>query len=278
MSTRDAQLKPPTRNGKAIALCLMLGSAVVMGLILKSFAIERAKRHAYNECCRKYRDLRVVKDVDMTDPLVRTIPDFLTKSECSRLIQIAEDSGFTRSTVVGGPSKISSDRTSRSVYLDKGANPFISSIEERASKLFGLPVENIESLQVVKYAFGDQFKEHYDYFEKGSPSTDEALTRGGQRVATIFVYLNTLHGPFLNIMRDGRVTPGDDPDVASGCTAFPKLGFQVQPLVGKALLFQNVTEDGKEDPRMLHAGTAVGMYDIKYGLNIWVRQNAWNNN
>ncbi len=50
---------------------------------------------------------------------------------------------------------------------------------------------NGEGLQVLRYGPGAEYRPHYDYFDPEQPGTPAILKRGGQRVASLVMYLNT---------------------------------------------------------------------------------------
>lgn len=76
---------------------------------------------------------------------------------------------------------------------------------------------------------------------------------GGQRVATVLIYLNT-------------VSEG-------GGTFFPKLNVRFLPQEGTALVFFPCSIDGSLDPLALH--TAENAVDDKWVCQVWVRQNEF---
>ncbi|MEO6018503.1 MAG: 2OG-Fe(II) oxygenase, partial [Polaromonas sp.] len=64
---------------------------------------------------------------------------------------------------------------------------------------------------------GAQYKPHYDYFDPGEPGTPAILRRGGQRVASLIMYLRE---------------PAE-----GGATVFPDIDVRVKPLRGSAVFF-----------------------------------------
>jgi hypothetical protein len=115
----------------------------------------------------------------------------------------------------------------------------VERLEHRLSKLAGMPLENLERMNMVRYAPGEHFDEHHD---------------GKFRPVTIFVYLNEL--------------PEDD---TAGETFFPVLGVSFKPRRGTAVMWSNVVGD-MEDSRMLHAGLAPSKA-VKYGVNCFFNVN-----
>lgn len=187
-----------------------------------------------------------------SSPLVTTVPHFVSDAEADHLIQLASGR-FAPSVTVDAKTSArvrNRDRTSYTVFLEHGEDATVRNIEQRAAQMLQLPAANLERLQVVRYAPGQFYKAHYDWIE---PSSAE-VKMNGQRLATLFVYLNTL--------------PASEP---GGGTHFPKLNLTVRPVKGTAAVWSNVLPNtGKVDDRTLHAGQEVKTA-VKYGLNIWFR-------
>jgi prolyl 4-hydroxylase len=182
-------------------------------------------------------------------PFVYRLHSFLTPSECKHLIDQAGP-GFNRSKVVdhdnGGKDKLDTVRTSSSSYLQRGHTAIIKAIEERAAGVFGVPVTNIEPLQVVRYHPGEKYDSHHDFFHHVSGPK-------GQRYGTILVYLND--------------------EFEGGTTSFPKCGLEVKPITGDGIFwYDSWLRDGKcycfEDS--LHRGNPPKT-GVKYALNVWIR-------
>jgi prolyl 4-hydroxylase len=145
------------------------------------------------------------------------------------------------------------DRTSRSVYLEAAEDEIVKRIEQRAAMATGVPMENFERLQVVKYEPGQFYKAHFDYLD-----AEVEVKKGGQRVVTVFAYLNDL--------------PEDEP---GGGTKFHAISKTVKPRMGSAALWYNMVKDPTTtvpmvDSSTLHSGEPV-VKSTKYGLNVWAR-------
>jgi prolyl 4-hydroxylase len=184
-------------------------------------------------------------------PLMMEIENFLMPGEAEHLASLGIPI-MKRSTVAGYQE--SDSRTSSTAFLPKSADKIVLCVEERAVELTGLPIPNLESLQVVKYVDGQQYKPHHDYFDRNYEPDNPELKRGGQRVLTIFVYLNDV------AEKDG------------GQTFFPELNMGIQPVKNKASLWYNMDENGNDEPRTLHAGQPVADGAEKWGLNVWFRE------
>jgi prolyl 4-hydroxylase len=185
-----------------------------------------------------------------TSPFIYRLNRFLSPMECKHIIEAAQ-ARFKPSLVVSestGNDKYDVSRTSWSAYLDRQQTSIIRSIEERAAKVFGVPVECIEPLQVVRYYPGQKFDAHHDFFQHMSGTA-------GQRYATILVYLND--------------------DFEGGETAFPKCKVVAKPITGDGVCWYNCYVNG-DDGRCYCLGSSLHQGQppsrgTKYALNIWLR-------
>lgn len=193
-----------------------------------------------------------------TDPVIQLYHDFLTEKECRHLIQLAQ-SKLAESTVVSSTNQYtkSLDRTSKSATLYASTDPLVVEIMNRASLFMHVPPSHIEPLQVVRYRPGEYFRPHYDFFDMKTDSGKKLASGGGQRVMTMFVYLNSM--------------PTEE---KSSCTVFPKLSLSIKPKQGAALFFRNTDLLGHEDYQTLHGGESPTT-GIKFGLNIWARAHPY---
>ena len=95
------------------------------------------------------------------------------------------------STVVNGTSgkSIPSDiRTSTGTFLEKRQDHIVAGIERRVASISMIPEENQESMQILHYQNGQQYRPHHDYF---SDRFNKDPSKGGQRMATVLMYLTT---------------------------------------------------------------------------------------
>ncbi len=191
-------------------------------------------------------------------PYILKLKHFLSEKECAWMIEQAKDK-YTRSTMwIDGELARDPRRTSQSAILtDNGCttrpyNALLSNVIRRVCILTGCVPGQVEGLMVIKYEVGEEYQEHWDYFEDEDV---EALKDGGQRIATFFVYLNDM-----------------DPE-DGGSTVFPEIGLQCIPERGAALFWWN-----QYGPDLIqetkHCGTPVKK-GTKYGLNVWIRYPGW---
>lgn len=190
-------------------------------------------------------------------PKAYLMRNFLSPAECDHLMELAKRE-MAPSTVVadGGKSVASEIRTSAGMFLRKGQDQVVSAIEERIARLSGIPVENGEGMQILRYDKGQKYDPHYDYFhDKVNPSPK----RGGQRVATVLIYLVDTEKGGETTFPNGRLPENfeaDEPDnpFASSVehTACAKRGIPVKSVRGDAILFFSMTKDGVLDTGSLY--------------------------
>jgi len=145
--------------------------------------------------------------------------NLLSAAECEALIEAAEPR-MARSLTVDirtGGEELNHDRTSHGMFYTRGENEVVQRVEARIARLLNWPLQNGEGLQVLRYRRGAQYKPHYDYFDPGEPGTAAILRRGGQRVASLIMYLR-------------------EPE-EGGATVFPAIDLRVRPEQGSAVFF-----------------------------------------
>lgn len=130
--------------------------------------------------------------------------------------------------------------------------PVVARLRRSVADFFGLGVEFVEPPRLVQYSkAGDTFEPHVDWIVD---ERDAQLGLLGQRVATGLVYL------------------GDLPPGAGGTTAFPRLGLDVAPEAGAALLWPNVDAQGQPLWSVEHEARPLTRDGItKLAVNVWVR-------
>lgn len=200
------------------------------------------------------RDIEIL--LTLRSPRVVLFGNFLDETECDELIALAMPR-LERSPVVGGTdgaNQVHSHRTSRGAMLQRGESPLVARVEARIAAVLGWPVEHGEGLQILRYENGNEYRPHFDWFDPARPGPARHLERGGQRVATMILYLNDVE--------------------QGGATTFPEAGLAVQPRRGHALFFANTDAQGRPDPRSLHAGEPVTQ-GAKFIATKWLRERPY---
>ena len=187
----------------------------------------------------------------MAQPRIVVLGNLLSDEECEALIAAAEPRmarSLTVATKTGG-EEVNDDRTSDGMFFQRGESPLLQRIEQRIARLLQWPVENGEGLQVLHYRPGAEYKPHYDYFDPAEPGTPTIVKRGGQRVGTLVMYLNT-------------------PEKGGG-TVFPDVHLEVAPQRGNAVFFSY--ERPHPSTRTLHGGAPV-IAGHKWIATKWLRE------
>jgi prolyl 4-hydroxylase len=184
-------------------------------------------------------------------PRVILFAGLLTAGECAQLIALARG-GLQRSRVVGdgtGGQVLFEGRTSEGTSFARGANPLCARIERRIAALLDWPLENGEGLQVLRYLPGGRYEPHFDFFVPDSPGSAVALARGGQRVASLVMYLNT--------------------PARGGATVFPDVKLEIAAQRGHGVFFSYDRPHALT--RTLHGGAPV-LEGEKWIATLWMRE------
>jgi prolyl 4-hydroxylase len=188
----------------------------------------------------------------LTLPRIVLFGGLLSDDECDELVALSR-AHVTPSNVVdleGGGEKPHDARTSSGAALARGGTPLISRIEQRIAALLNWPVDHGEALQILRYEVGQEYKPHYDYVDPAQPGAAPFLARGGQRVASLVMYLNT---------------PED-----GGATNFPDIGLEVAAVKGNAVFFSY--DRPHPSTKTLHGGMPVRAGE-KWVATKWLREN-----
>ena len=190
----------------------------------------------------------------MAQPRVVVFGSLLSDEECEGLMALASPRLSRSETVdnISGGSEVNAARTSDGMFFERGEAPLIARIETRIGELLRWPVDHGEGLQILRYGPGAEYRPHHDYFDTAHPGTARILQRGGQRVGTLVMYLNT--------------------PLAGGATTFPDVTFEVAPLRGNAVFFSY--ERAHPSTKTLHGGAPV-MAGEKWVATKWLREGVF---
>lgn len=196
--------------------------------------------------------------MDMDQPRIVLFGGVLSKEECEAIIAMAQPRMTPSVTMDNATAQavVTQFRTSNGTFLKLGETPFVERIEQRIADLTRWPVEKGEGLQVLQYAAGGEYVPHFDFFPPEQPGSLPMLQHGGQRVATLIVYLKTVE--------------------EGGETIFPKLNLKIKPVQGNALYFSYGNSKNELDRLTLHGGSPV-IQGEKWIMTKWMRQDAINN-
>jgi prolyl 4-hydroxylase len=200
------------------------------------------------------RQVRVAMRV--AQPVVAVLDDVFSAEECDAVVALARARLQPSATLspTTGENQVKDHRTSQGAFLDDAESPLLQRLNRRIAEITGQPVAHGEALHVLHYEVGAEYKPHHDYFDPANPGFAATLKRGGQRVATLIVYLNDVDG--------------------AGDTVFPKIGLSIVPKKGSAVYFEYMNEDGQLDENSLHGGAPV-IRGEKWVATKWVRQGVF---
>lgn len=191
------------------------------------------------------------------DPAVAVCDDVLTADDCAYLVSLSRPY-LTSSDVINPKSRqdgMTSDvRTSSGTYIPFELVDIIGRyIELKIVLAVGEKLQHSEPMSILRYAPGEYYKPHHDYFDPKLPVTPGLLEDGGQRSSSAVTYLAV-------------------PDSGGG-TSFPELSVTIPPKLGATLWFRNCDDDGSINPRSLHAGDTVTQGE-KWVVTKWFRERS----
>lgn len=180
-----------------------------------------------------------------------TIRDFLEPELCAEIC--AQIDARRRPSTVTGYNGDDLFRTSETCDLDE-AEPAVIELDRRIGALTGIDLEHGEPIQGQRYAVGQEFKAHTDYFEATNPEYHQHCHVAGNRTWTVMIYLNDVD--------------------AGGATRFKVIDKMVKPERGKLLAWSNLRPDGSPNPATLHHALKVRA-GTKYVVTKWFRERPW---
>ncbi len=198
------------------------------------------------------REVRIL--TVMKHPRVVVFGGLLSDEECEGLKNLSRPRLARSETVdnATGGSEVNAARTSDGMFFERGEHALIQRIEARIGELLRWPVDHGEGLQILRYRPGAEYRPHHDYFDPVHPGTARILERGGQRVGTLVMYLNT-------------------PE-RGGATTFPDVGLEVAPIRGNAVFFSY--NRAHVSTKTLHGGAPV-LAGEKWVATKWLRQGVF---
>jgi len=187
-------------------------------------------------------------------PWIITFDTFLTDYEADQIWEGGKKAGFDRSTDQGAQNEfgemeqiVSKTRTSNNAWCTEKCErmPGVQSATTKIEKVTGVPRKNYESFQVLQYQKNQFYRMHHD----SSAGKDD--TPAGHRILTFFLYLSDVE--------------------EGGATRFSKLGLDIKPIKGRALVWPSVRDEDPDrwDPRMYHEARDV-IRGEKRAANHWI--------
>ncbi len=176
---------------------------------------------------------------------------FLGRDHCRVLIRLINTN--RRPSTLADDNGDQYFRTSETCDLER-SEPVVEKLEALLDTLSGIDPAHGEPLQGQRYAQGQEFKPHTDYFTPSGTDFDRYCSIAGQRTWTFMIYLNEVE--------------------AGGATRFKMIGKTYRPECGKLLCWNNRNRDGSANPNTLHHGMKVRK-GVKYVITKWYREREW---
>ena len=176
---------------------------------------------------------------------------FLRPELCAALIERID--AVRRPSTITDANGDAAYRTSETGDL-AADDPVVQEVERRIAAFTGLDPAHGEPLQGQRYAVGQEFKGHTDYFEPSGADYQRYCGVAGNRTWTAMVYLN-------------------EPE-AGGATRFKAVDKIIQPETGKLVCWNNRRPDASLNPATLHHGMKVRA-GTKYVITKWFRERPW---
>ncbi|HFE45981.1 MAG TPA: 2OG-Fe(II) oxygenase [Nannocystis exedens] len=188
-------------------------------------------------------------------PLVHLIDDVVSPSECAHIIEIAAPKmNQARVSGVAGV-RYSSGRSNTRTWVRHTIDEEVWRVAERVAALVALPLAHAESLQVIHYSEGQEYRPHFDAYDLTTEKGQRYCERGGQRLVTALIYLCDVE--------------------EGGETGFPRLSIDVAPRRGRLLVFHNCFPGTTtRDPRAYHQGKPPRCGD-KWAFNLWFHERPY---
>ena len=181
------------------------------------------------------------------DPWVVKYNNFLSAEEAAAFQEVCRSS-FERSLAGDQLNPVRTSFQCWCNFRECFTNEHVHRVTRRINELIGIPYNNGEDLQIVRYEPGQFYRAHHD-------QNTAVWTPQGPRVLTFFMYLNE--------------------PTSGGETAFPRIkgGIKVEPTLGSAILWPSTFDEHpmSADERTLHEAMPVHE-GIKFGANMWVHQ------
>ncbi|WP_133364794.1 2OG-Fe(II) oxygenase [Qipengyuania sediminis] len=180
-------------------------------------------------------------------PLVKRYAGLLSPRECAYLMGMAEPQlrpSYVTNPATGAqmPHPI---RTSTGMsYGPTLEDLVVRRLNERIARASGTQTAWGEPLHILRYDRGQEYRPH----------TDSMPGDTDPRVWTVLIYLNDAY--------------------EGGATSFPRAGLSFRGAPGDALMFRNVTQDGRPDGDSLHAGLPIEK-GVKWLATRWIRSQPY---
>ena len=176
------------------------------------------------------------------------VDNVLSEDECKEIIALCKNRFRSSHEYLTNKS----DKTFRTSQTSSFySHPAMKQIDQKISNILNLDDAYSETTQVQYYQKGQEFKPHTDYFTPNTKEYQKFAGKRGQRTYTVIAYLSD-------------VDEGGD-------TIFTKMDIHVKPKLGRILVWNNQTDEGRVNPQSMHWGSPI-VRGHKYILTKWYRE------
>ena len=198
------------------------------------------------------------------DPYLYMIDNFLTDTECNFIIGVAQDNLKAAGVSRLKPNKLEASeykgRTNSSYWMSIKKYPETLAIAKKIATKINCNYEHFESYQVIHYKENEEYKYHYDAYDKNDILKYKKFCEGpkgrGNRLRTVLLYLNDVEeggGTGFD-----NLTEYDEP-------------IKIQAKKGRMVVFTNLNDDGSLNLKSRHAGLPI-IKGEKWAFNLWLRE------
>tara|TARA_B100001094_G_scaffold278967_1_gene288853 strand:- start:117 stop:536 length:420 start_codon:yes stop_codon:yes gene_type:complete len=135
--------------------------------------------------------------------------------------------------------------------LSRWDDPIVNTIDERICETLAVNEKYGEAIQGQYYEEGQYFKPHTDFFAPGTKEYDIHCKHYGNRTWTFMIYVKA--------------------PLEGGCTLFHDLGIRFNPVIGSAVIWKNLHEDGTPNEQTIHEGEPL-IKGSKIVITKWFRE------
>jgi prolyl 4-hydroxylase len=201
-------------------------------------------------------DAPIVPRWQSESPRVAVLESFIPRTFCEWIIRRARpklQAARVKNPLQGGSQEVGYRSNSGAGFSLIESDLVLQMVNARVGAFIGVPLSHQEPTNVLHYKPGEEYRPHFDFI---TPSEKHAmeLQVSGQRIITLLIYLND--------------------NFEGGETSFPELDWRFKGRTGDALVFWNLTPEGKPDRRTLHAGLPPASGE-KWLYSKWVRANPY---
>ena len=101
-----------------------------------------------------------------SNPVVYVVSNFLSDKECEAFVELGKGKMERATVITDSDHEVHASRTNDYCWLEHSANDIIHEVSKRFSVLVQMPINNAEQFQLVYYGPGNEYKSHFDAFDR----------------------------------------------------------------------------------------------------------------